>query len=81
MIAFLDDAEIDRIVDKVLRQCFKGDAKRMPRGYNDYNLMFTEGGELSAVASAVAIAQHRKSMLYVGKLLCASLNKGDWSWI
>lgn len=47
------------IVDKALREHYRltMEAKRVP---NDYMLMFTEGGETDAVASAIEEATIRK---------------------
>jgi len=66
-IAFLNDNEVNTIIDKVLRdhlKCTLG-VKRLPKGYLDYALMFTEGGEANAIATAISIAQHNKTMTFL----------------
>jgi len=67
IIAFLDDNEINRVINKALREHFKyaNEVKRLPKGYSDYALMFTEGGEANAIATAVSIAQNNRTIKFM----------------
>ncbi len=67
IVAFLNDDEINRIIDKALREHFKDShkVKRLPKGYLDYALMFTEGGEANAIATAISIAQNEKTTKFL----------------
>jgi len=67
IVAFLNDDEINRIIDKALREHFKDsyEVKRLPKGYLDYALMFTEGGEANAIAVAISIAQNEKTTKFL----------------
>ncbi len=67
VVAFLNDDEINRIIDKALREHFKDshEVKRLPKGYLDYALMFTEGGEANAIATAISIAQNEKTTKFL----------------
>ena len=67
VIAFLNDDEINLIIDKALREHFKycHEVKRLPKGYLDYVLMFTEGGEANAIATAISIAQNERTTKFM----------------
>ena len=67
VVTFLNDDEINRIIDKALREHFKDshEVKRLPKGYLDYALMFTEGGEANAIATAISIAQNEKTTKFL----------------
>lgn len=59
-ICFLNDDEINRVIIKALQEHYRStmEKQRVP---SDYLLMFTEGGEANAIATAISIAQHKKS--------------------
>ena len=59
-ICFLSDSEINKVIDKTLREHYR-DAMEKKRVPSDYLLMFTEGGEANAIATAIAVAQHKKT--------------------
>ena len=63
-ICFLSDNEINRVIYKALKEHYQDvmEKKRVP---SDYLLMFTEGGEANAIATAVAIAQHKKTQKWM----------------
>jgi hypothetical protein len=67
VVVFLNDDEINRIINKALREYFKDshEVKRLPKGYLDYALMFTEGGEANAIATAISIAQNEKTVKFL----------------
>ena len=64
VVAFLNDDEINTIINKALREHYREGCgkKRVP---SDYLLMFTEGGEANAIATAISIKQNEKTTKFI----------------
>lgn len=67
VVAFLNDDEINRIINQTLREHYKESTgkKRLPKDFPDYVLTFTEGGEANAIATAISIAQNEKTTKFL----------------
>lgn len=67
IMSFLNDDEINRIINQTLREHYKESTgkKRLPKDFPDYLLAVTEGGEPNAIATAISIAQNKKTTKFL----------------